>query len=342
MQHTKRKSILLLLIFLFIISFHCKKEEKTEKQEQPKEIKLPSIIKVEKQGLYPEGVTYDSEGKRYFISSLREGVVLEVKNDGTFKKFIEDGKLVSTISVKVDQKRDRLLVCNSDPGVGVKTSKETQKKIAGLGIFDLKTGKKIKYYELEKLNPNDAAQFCNDMTVDSDGNIYITNSFAPVIYKVSKDGKASIFLQNDRFLGEGFNLNGIVYHPNGYLIVAKYNEGILFKIPIEEPNNFMEVLSDKIFVGADGLILDKDENLIVIANTETNKIFHLSSKNEWESSKLLSEIATEPNFPTTGTTVGDQYYYIESKLNNLFAGNTNDSFFEIKKIQFSKPEKATE
>ena len=188
----KLTSVILLLLFAFL---NCKKKE--EAQEKKEEIKTPDTIKIQNQSLYPEGVSYDSKGKRYFISSLKQGIVVEVKDDGTNTKFIDDATLISTISVKVDEPRDRILVCNSDPGVSVKTSPKTQKKIAGVGVYGLSDGKKIAYHDLAKLNADDAAQFCNDMVIDNKGNVYVTNSFAPVIYKIPTEGEPSIFLKDD-------------------------------------------------------------------------------------------------------------------------------------------------
>jgi hypothetical protein len=49
----------------------------------------------------------------------------------------------------------------------------------------------------------------NDLTFDTAGNIYITDSFSPVIYKVDTDYKVSILIQDPAFAGEGFNLNRI-------------------------------------------------------------------------------------------------------------------------------------
>ena len=64
---------------------------------------------------------YDSPAERFLITSLREGVITEVKIDGTHRTFIEDDEIISAIGIRVDRTRNRILVCNSDPGAGVKT-----------------------------------------------------------------------------------------------------------------------------------------------------------------------------------------------------------------------------
>ncbi|MCB1158553.1 MAG: hypothetical protein KDK45_13705, partial [Leptospiraceae bacterium] len=177
-------------------------------------------------------------------------------------------------------------------------------------------------------------QFCNDMVIDDKGNIYVSNSFAPVIYKVNLEYKPEILLRNEKFSGEGFNLNGLVYHNNGYIIIAKYNEGSLFKIPVDKPDTFTEVKLPQKLIGADGLLWMEEGKLLVIANSGTNKVFLLSSTDDWTSAKIEKEMATADVFPTTATRAGKEYFYLSAKLDKLFSGKLPVAEFEINKIKF--------
>src|SRR3989337_2363951 len=60
------------------------------------------------------------------------------------------------------------------------------------------------------------------------------DSFSPIIYRGDTANKASVLLNHKRFTGDGFNLNGLVAKDN-YLPVAKMNEGLLFKVPLDKP-----------------------------------------------------------------------------------------------------------
>jgi hypothetical protein len=55
--------------------------------------------------------------------------------------------------------------------------------------------------------------FINDAALDRQGNTYVSNSFSPVIYKVDREGNASVFFQDAGFnLPSGeFGFNGIQY-----------------------------------------------------------------------------------------------------------------------------------
>ncbi len=298
----------------------------------------PAYVRFDRPALYPEGVEWDPVESRFLVTSLTQGVVGEVKDDGSYRPFAEHDEMISAIGLAIDVKRDRMLVCNSDPGVSIHSSEKTKGKLAGLAFFRLSDGKFLKHIRLDNLHPGD--HFANDVAVDEKGNAYITDSFSPVIYKVTNSGKASILLEDKRFTGNGFNLNGIVYHSNGYLIVAKYNEGVLFKIPIENPRNFSQVKIDLTLLGADGLVLSPDGTLTVIANEasereQTNKIFTLSSEDDWLSAKIVCATNTGRVFATTGTVRDVQVYVLNSMLHRLFNPEvkTPETSFEIWKVR---------
>ena len=293
----------------------------------------PDSIWIQKPGLYPEGVEYDSQRHQFFVSSLTEGTIGIVDDEGNYTPFIEDKRLISTIGLRIDKERNRLLVANSDPGVSKKTSPKTQGKLAGLGIYDLKTGNPIAYHDLGALKPG--PHFANDIAVDAKGNIFVTDSFSPIIYKINTQGKASIFLENDRFTGEGFNLNGIVALEN-YLVVAKYNEGVLFRIPYRDPHTFIKIKADETVPGADGLFFDAHDNLILIANGETNTVFQFAQIDNYRGLVIKARNTEGWRFATTGTLRCETPYVLNGELDQLFGGKPVIEKFEIKKLKFNK------
>ncbi|MDH5324409.1 MAG: hypothetical protein OEZ68_04150 [Gammaproteobacteria bacterium] len=286
----------------------------------------PQALSFTRQALYPEGVEYDAANKRFLVTSLREGIVGTVAMDGTYTEFAKDPNFVSAIGIRVDATRDRFMVCNSDPGAGVQTKEATKGKLAGLGVFRLSTGKLMKYIDLGK--QAEGGHFCNDIAVDANGNVYVTDSFSPIIYKVDAGLNESILLNHERFKGEGFNLNGIV-HKDGYLLVTKYNEGLLFKVPLNEPDKFTQVSLKETFPGADGLAWAADGSLMLIANLQTNKVVKLSSADNWVSAEVVKSTDTGPVFATTGVVNDAGFQVLHARLNVLFDPKTTqhvDSF----------------
>lgn len=286
---------------------------------------LDSLI-VERENLFPEGVEYSSKVGSFFLSSQTEGTVYQVSPDGSFFPFVEDDRLVSSLGLQVDEQRNRLLVANSDLGFSVRSTPETQQELAALGIYDLFTGESIAYANLGMLLPNEP-HVANDIAVDALGNAYVTDSFSPIIYKVDPQGNSSIFLSDERFEGDGFNLNGIVYHPNEFLIATKSNEGLLFKIPLENPEEFSQVQIDRTLLGSDGLFLVDDDSLVVVSNA-LDRVFAIDTDDNWESAMVIDSFATPDVFPTTATVREEEIFVLYSNLGRLFDPNNTASVEE--------------
>jgi len=159
------------------------------------------------------------------------------------------------------------------------------------------------------------------ITVDSIGNVYVTDSFSPVIYKIDTKGKPSIFLESYKFIGNGINSNSIVYHPDGYLIIIKKSDGALFKVPLDNPKDFSEIQSNSKFIGGDGLILVDKKNLIVVANRAsgitTETVFSLATDDSWQSAKVTDKVKFGDVYLTTGVIRKNMIYVIHSNINAL-------------------------
>lgn len=277
-------------------------------------------IRIDKPALFPEDIKYNPVTDKFIVGSFREGSVYEVGLDGTYRKLIEDTRLNSVLGIQIDTERNRLLIVNSDIGASIHPDSEGPKKTASLGIYELSSGKNLHFIDLGILKPN-GEHLANGITMDNDGNAYITDSFSPVIYKVDTQGHASIFLESDRFLGEGINLNGIVFHPDGYLIAVKKGEGVLFKIPLNYPKDFSEIELATRFIGGDGLVLVGKNELVVIANRASGKVtetvFSIRSEDNWNTAKVTDEYKFGKVYLTTGTIRKDKIYVLHSDLVSL-------------------------
>src|ERR1041384_7736902 len=213
----------------------------------------PAGITVKAPVVYPEGVAYNEKTGDFFVGSMRKGTIGTFKADGKYREFAKDPLLVSSVGLHADPERGRLLACVSDPGVSVKTSPKTYRKLARVMSFDLKSGRRLKTVDLQGLGAGD--HFCNDLAIDGDGNVYVTDSFIPFIYKVDPAFKASVFVHSDLFQGDGFNLNGIVHHKDGYLIVAKSSDGSLWKLDEKTIGRIEDIKLSEPLTNADGLLL---------------------------------------------------------------------------------------
>jgi sugar lactone lactonase YvrE len=291
-------------------------------------------ITVNKPALFPEGIDYNPTTDKFIVGSFRDGGVYEIDLDGNYHRLINDERLNSVLAVRVDIKRNRLFVANSDVGSSINSYIEGPKKSAFIGIYELSTGKNINFINLGKLHPN-KNHLANGIAIDDKGNVYVTDSFSPVIYKVDTSGHASVFLESDRFSGEGVNLNGILFHPDGYLIAVKKNEGVLFKIPLNDPQQLSVIKSPRKFIGGDGLVLLNNKELLVIANRAageiTETVFFLDSKNGWKNTSVTKELKFGKVYLTTGAIRKNKVYVMHSNLKTLLLTPKGEKNTLIKK-----------
>lgn len=266
--------------------------------------------------MYPEGVVYHPEKKMFYVSSVTTGTIGSVDNAGMYTQVLKDPALRSTFGMKVDPRTNRLLVCVSDPNNSKFSTPATFKKMGRLIAVDLNSNKKVMDVDLARLAPGN--HFINDLTLDDKGNVYITDSYAAVIYKVDASGKPSVFSKSEFFKSPDVGLNGIVYHPQGFLLAAHNTSGTIYKIDGRNGNNVSKVKMNMLFPGADGLMLSGN-NLVLVQNGGANKVYQISSTDNWSSAKVTGATATAErlNFPTTLAMQEGSLWVLNAKLNEL-------------------------
>jgi sugar lactone lactonase YvrE len=297
----------------------------------------PDTVTITRTALYPESMTYDAGSRRFLLGSLTAGAVGQVQDDGTYTVFADDAHLVSTTGIFVDAPRNRVLAAVGDlGGNSARTTAATQYKLAALASFDRTTGQRLGYVDLGGLRPG-LSHFANDVAVDAQGNAYVTDSFAPIIYKVDTQGKASVFLEDARLAAPAgsFGLNGIVYHPDGDLLVGKYDEGILYKVPLATPSAFTKVASNTVFASADGFLLTDNNTLLIAANGQTNKVFRVRTTDGWASAASDASVATGDVFPTALASRDNEVYVLQSHVSALLSGqNPPVTQYGLQKVKF--------
>lgn len=266
---------------------------------------------------YPESITWSAKQHVFMVGSVKHGTVGKISLDGKYRPFIEDKRLVSTLGLLVDDRHNTLWVTNSDPGAGEHSDAATLGKLAAVATYDATTGKPRSYFDLSSIDPG--AHLANDLVLDAQNNAYVTDSFAPVIYRIDTHGHASVFAQDSRFkTGDGFNLNGIAMHPDGYLIVGNYNSGELFRIDIKDPSKIDRVELPEALKGADGFNLVDDQHLIVVQNAGVDRIVELASSDGWKTASIVRTQKSEQSMPTAVVKEGGKIYVLNSRIDTLF------------------------
>ena len=284
---------------------------------------LPEVIEIEAPGIIPEGIEWDEEGERFLVGSVTQGTIFQFDDMGAISPFIEDEDLVSSIGIHIDKENGRLLVANTDINIAI--NPEEANTFAGLAAYDLETGERLFLADMTNLYES-PAHFANDVVNDADGNAYVTNSMAPVIYQVTPDGEASVFVENEAFAVEGFGLNGIEFHPDGYLLAAVGTSSSIYKIPLDDPDN-VTLVETEIAYGIDGMAFDPNYDLVAVARVEDGQVLvMLSSDDDWATAYEQSHVETDGN-ATTVAMRGRTTYYTKA-----YFGNPAQEVYDITQV----------
>ncbi len=325
------KNLFILLAAISFLSSSCKNEE---------EIKFPDAITIKGIAQNPEGIEYNKNDNTFLLSSLNAGAITKVKFDGTYEAFTSGEAFpLSTAGLQIDYKRNRLLVAGFN-GLELMDNDSTTKGISHLRIYNLETGVIEKDINLSSMAPNASSYFANDIAVDNDGNVYVSDWYANVVYKVDANGTPSLFWSNDS-LGVQGAPNGLDFHPDGYLLVSLlrvnnmglYADYALAKVPLNAPNTATKVtLSGSDFAGFDGMVIKADGNVIGVTNNGTvpggNLLIELSGKTDWASADVVNSKAITAS--TTIAVTPENKYYV---INQDFSSDTLQNW-TIERIDF--------
>lgn len=113
----------------------------------------------------------------------------------------------------------------------------------------------------------------NVLTFDTDGNVYVSDSFQGIIWRTGPTGGEAVAWVTDPSLTTTgvppFGANGLAFnHDESAMFVANTGNDQIIKIPVDggsagTPEVFVNSIN-----GADGLIIDKHDNIWVAANQE--------------------------------------------------------------------------
>lgn len=301
---------------------------------------LPQTISIKNVAQNPEGIEYDKTDNTFLLSSINAQPIIKVQADGNFTPFTSGEAFpLSTAGLQVDYKHNRLLVAGFN-GMELMDNKPETKGAAFLRIYDLKTGKLQKDINLSHVVPEAQAYFANDIAVDKQGNAYVSDWYAKVIYKVDMQGKVSVFWKNDLSTVKS-GVNGLDVHPDGYVIASLlsvnkkglYEDFALVKIPVNDASKAQYVsLENQGFAGFDGMVLKDNGSIVGVTNNQKtpggNTLIELSSSTNWKSAKVI-QTKTIPASTTVAVTPDNKNYVIQQNFMDNFKKEWNINHVEF-------------
>ena len=203
----------------------------------------------------PEGVAFDKQSKAFFVSITADGAIYRGTLDSdTVAPFIPGAPGKAAVGVKV--KDGKLYVAGGPTGT--------------ITVYDLATGQAVAGFE------TGADGFLNDLVVTEEGDVFVTDSFRPVLWHVTAEQvqagsgmPQALDVSEIPFESNQFNLNGIVSEGGGRLVVVDSNSGKLFRIDLGDDRSSIHAIDEiqgATVPGGDGMLLDRGRLVVVQGN----------------------------------------------------------------------------
>jgi sugar lactone lactonase YvrE len=269
-----------------------------------KNLHIESIAQGEKKGVFYLGSIH----KRKIVRTDEKG------NTSDFTSSAQDG-LTSVFGVKVDIKKNILWACAS-PMPEMENFDTTAR--SAVFKYDLKTKKLVSKYLTNEKQDN----AFGDMTLDSKGNPYISDSKTATIFTVDeKTGKLMPFFKSDEF----WSIQGITFSADEkYLFIADYVKGV-YRLKLDDKSLLLlPAKFDVSLKSIDGMTF-YNNSLVAIQNQVVpmrSTVYHLSAnQDELISYDIIDRAHPAFNEPTIGCIANDTFYYVG---NSLWSGYTKE------------------
>ena len=281
--------------------------------------------------LIPEGIAYDPVDSSFYLGSIHKCKIIKIDKKKKISDFVEqrqDGML-PVLGMQVDSKRRILWAVTS---YGFYKANIPKELLGTTGVFkyDLKTKKLLRKYML----PQEENHMLNDLTIDSNGNVYVTDWRIPAIYMISVN-KDTI----DKVIDLPRRPNGIDFS-NDWTKLFVSGEGI--GVLELSTKTFKELKHPvNMFLSGDGLYYYRN-SLIAVQNGGLRKItrFYLNEgQNEIVRSQAMEAYHPLFNLPTTGVIIGNHFYYIANSQIREYDNEGNlYTLSELEEIKILKVE----
>ncbi|XP_047979399.1 uncharacterized protein LOC125221320 [Salvia hispanica] len=256
-----------------------------------------------------ECAKWDHLNRRFIVSYFEGGVGVVPLNGHGDASILEEITVVgdaafgnnSSLGIVIDRPRNRLLVAIADV---------QGNKYSAVAAYDLTTWNLLFHTKLA--GPEGEKTFADDVAVDTEGNAYVTDVKGSKLWKVGVDGELLYTIKSPLFIPKEWyynliGLNGIVYHPNGYLLVVHTLWGKLFKVEIGNGDVVKEVniIGGSLMFG-DGLELISPTKIAVAGNA----IRLVESTDDWESARIVGKSKGLGHRVVTAATVKEGKVYL--------------------------------
>jgi len=259
--------------------------------------------------LLTEGIAFDPRTRAFFVGSAHHRKVLRIDHSGRVSDFVtaERDGLWAPLGMKVDAHRGVLWVAMAAIPQMLHYD-STAAGRSGLFRYDLATSKLTGEFLIA---PDSVPHLLGDLTISRAGDVYASDSRAPVVWQV-RSGAHSI----ERFLESPLLLSaqGLALTPDERtLYLADYSRGML-KIDIRSRTvSLIPCRNGVLALGIDGLYLAGGKLIGIQNGVEPHRVVRLTLDARGDSlieAEVLERRHPRHAEPTLGVVVGRDLFYI--------------------------------
>ena len=210
--------------------------------------------------IFPDGIAFGPATGDFYVGSTIDGAIARGNLERGDVQTLNPGRDGTTaLGLELDG-QGRLFVAGGQSGF-VAVYDSTGERLAEVG---------------NGLGPN---TFLNDIAVTPAGDAYITDSWNPLLFRLSaaalsegNPGELEVFLDLSTtpfvYSAEGYNADGIVATPDGqFLLILQNNTGALYRVELATQAVIQVDLGDRALASGNGLALE-DQTLYAVTGDE--------------------------------------------------------------------------
>jgi hypothetical protein len=267
----KKISFLLLTLFIFPATY-------SQQHQLVKKWETDSLFKV------PESVLYDAGNKVLYVSNIDGTDPWGKDGKGSVGKLGVDGKIIAV---------DWVTGLNAPKGMGLFKGKLYVADVDNLAVIDIVKG------SIVKTIPVDGAKGLNDVTIDKNGVVYVSDSKTMQIFRVEND-KPELYL--DKLKGP----NGVLMRGDDFYIL---DAGGAYKV---EKDKSLTKIADGMDGGTDGIENVSGNDFLVSCWSGTIWFVHADGTKE----KLLDTTKEKKNTADIGFDAKTKTVYVPTFWRN--------------------------
>lgn len=270
--------------------------------------------------LWPEGVDHDARTGNFYVASVRQRTIVEVAADGRERELWprDQSGVGAAFGVRVDPRRNILWATMS----GLRQMSgfaPSDSAIAALLEIRIRDGAILRRWDLSPGRKHTLG----DLAVGPQGDVFVTDSDDPVLYRLRPGGDTLEALRNPLFR----SLQGIAPSPDANVIyVADYSHGLL-RVDLRSSRvTRVDEAANITTLGCDGIVWH--ENAIVAVQNGVSPARVMRFGLDAAGTRVVGADVLDRNWviadePTIGTIVGNDFVYVANSQWEKYSAEGN-------------------